>query len=101
MDARLNPKDLQEYLQPLIKELAEDLALWEREELAMAIYEYMFSSGPDDMGWTDLVAHSIDTAENRPIGLPPRRLPITKQDMEQTKVQTMLYQGVIEPCQSS
>ncbi len=53
------------------------------------------------MGRTDLVTHSIDTGEHHPIRLPPRRLPITKQDVEQAEVQKMLDHGVIEPCQSS
>ncbi len=83
--------------------IAEDITPREREELAVAIYEYrdVFSSGPADMGRTDLVTHSIDTGEHRPIRLPPRRLPITKQDVEQAEVQKMLDRGVIEPCQSS
>ncbi len=80
LDARLDPKDLSEYLQPLMEWIAEDITPREREELAAAIYEYrdVFSSGPADMGRTDLVTHSIDTGEHRPICLPPRRLPITK-----------------------
>ncbi len=43
MDAWLYPKDLREYLQPLMEGLAEDLAV--------AIYENQdaFSSGPADM----------------------------------------------------
>ncbi len=53
------------------------------------------------MGQTDLVTHSIDTGEHCPIRLPPRRLPITKQDVEQAEVQKMLDRGIIEPCQSS
>ncbi len=103
MDARLNPKDPPEHLQPLMEWIAEDITPQEREELAAAIYKYqdIFSSGPEDMGRTDLVTHSIDTGKNRPICLPPRRLPITKQDVEQAKVQKMLDKGVIEPCQSS
>ena len=50
-------------------DLADDLTLREREELAAAIYEYrdVFSSGPADMGQTDLVTHTIDTGEHRPI----------------------------------
>ena len=43
----------------------------------------------------------IDTGENRPIRLPPRRLPITKQDVEQDEAQKMLDRGVIESCQGS
>ena len=52
LDARLNPKDLPEHLQPLMEWIAEDITPREREELAVAIYEYrdVFSSGPADMG---------------------------------------------------
>ncbi len=77
MDARLHPKDLPEYLQPLMEWIAEDITLRECKEMAAAIYEYrdVFSTGPEDMGRTNLVTHSIDTGENRPICLPPRRLP--------------------------
>ncbi len=102
-DVRMNLKDLPEHLQPLMEWVAEDLTVREREELAGAIYEYkdVFSSGPNDMGQTDLVTHTIDTGENRLIRLPLRRLPITKHDVEQAEVQKMLDRGVIEPCQSS
>ncbi len=43
----------------------------------------------------------IDTGKHRPIRLPPRRLPITKEEVECAEVQKMLDRGVIEPCQSS
>ena len=61
-------------------------------ELAAAIYEYrnIFSSGPYDMEQTDLVTHTIDTGEHRPIRLRPRGLPITKQYVEKAEVQKML-----------
>ena len=36
----MNLKKLPEHLQPLMEDLAEDLTLKEREELAAAIYEY-------------------------------------------------------------
>ncbi len=72
-----------------MEDLAGDLTVREREELAVAIYAYrdVFSSGLDDMECTDLVTHSIDTGEHRPIRLPPRRLPITKQEVEKAEVQ--------------
>ncbi len=99
----MNPIDLPEYLQPLMEGVADDLTLRQREELAAAIYGYrdVFSSGPTDMGRTGLVKHTIDTGDQRPIWLPPRRLPITKQEIEKEEVQKMLGRGVIEPCQSS
>ncbi len=101
---RMDPDKLPEHLKPLMQiDLSKDITIREREEVAAAIYEYqdVFSSGPDDIGCTDLVTHSIDTGEHRPIRVPPRRLPITKQDVEKAEVQKMLDKGVIEPCQSS
>ncbi len=97
---RMDPADLPEYLQPLMEGVSEDLTLRQREELAAAIYEHrdVFSSGPTDMGRTGLVKHAIDTGDQRPVRLPPRRIPIAKQKEE---VQKMLDRGVIEPCQSS
>ncbi len=83
MDVRLDPKELLEYLQPLMEWIAEDITTRERGELAAAIYD------------------TIDTGENCPIRPPPRRLPITKQDVEQVEVQNMFDRGTIEPCQNS
>ncbi len=73
-DACLDPKDLPEHIQPLMKDLAEDLTLREHEELGAAIYEYrdVFSSGSDDKGPSELVTHTIDTGEHRTIRLPLR-----------------------------
>ena len=72
------------------------LSMHEHKELVVAIYENkdMFSSGPADMWQPDLLTHSIDMVEHRPICLPPRWLPIAKQDVEKAE-------GVIKPCQSS
>ncbi len=81
MTHTLDPKDLPEQLQPLMEWISEDITAREREELAAAIYEYrdVFSSAPEDIGQTDLVTHTIDTGEHRPICLPHKRLAITKQ----------------------
>ena len=73
-DARMDPKDLPEHMQPLMEWISEDITARECEELAAAIYEYrdVFSSGTEDMGQTDLFTHTIDTREHHPIRLPPK-----------------------------
>ncbi len=83
--------------------IAKDISMRECEELAVAIFEYRdaLSSGSGNMGQTDLATLTIDTEEYRPLRLSPRRLPITKQDVEKAEAQKMLDRGVIEPCQSS
>ncbi len=87
VDIRMDPADLPEYLQPLMEGVSEDLTMRLREELAAAIYEHrdVFSSGPTDMGRTGLVKHTIDTGDQRPVRLPPRRLPIAKQEIERER----------------
>lgn len=60
----------------------------------------VLSSGPDDLGQTDLVTYTIDTGDTRPIDMPPCRLPITKQMAEKPEIQNMLHREVIEPSTS-
>ncbi len=88
----MNPTDLTEYLQPLMEGVADDLTLCQTEELAAVMYEYrdVFSNGPTDIVRTGLVNRTIDTGDQRPIHLPPRRLPIAKQEIEQEEMQKML-----------
>ncbi len=91
----MDPEDMPEYLQPLMEGVADNLTLRQWEELAATIYEFrdVFSSGPTDMGRTGLVKHKIDTGDQRPIQLPPRRLTIAKQEIEQEEVQQLLDRG--------
>ncbi len=102
-DACVDTKDVPEHLQALMEWIAEDISTRKCEDLAAAIYEYrdVLSSGQEDVGQTDLLIHTIDTGEHRPICLPPRQFPITQQDGEKAEIQKMFYQGVIKPCQSS
>ncbi len=74
--AHMDPKDIPEYLQTLTEGLAEDLPLQERQELAVAIYEYKYvlSSGPTDMGRTDWHWWAL-----------PIRLPLKQTTNHQTK----------------
>ena len=63
-------------------------------------YAHVFSSGPQDMGRTDLIKHKIDTQGAAPIRQPPRRLPLARREEAQQAVADMLNQGVIEPSTS-
>ena len=63
-------------------------------------YAHVFSSGPRDMGRTDLIKHKIDTQGAAPIRQPPRRLPLARREEAQEAVADMLSQGVIEPSAS-
>jgi hypothetical protein len=101
--SRVATDALPEHLKPLMTGLADDLTEDQRSQIAGLILEYqdIFSSGPDDMGHTDLVQHQIDTGDARPIRLPPRRIPIAKQQIETDEIKRMLDRGVIQPSASA
>jgi hypothetical protein len=96
-------QDLPPHLQTLMVGLADDLTDDQRQQIAGALLDYqdVFSSGPDDMGHTDLVQHQIDTGDTRPIRTPPRRIPIAKQKIETDEIKRMLDRGVIQPSASA
>ena len=91
-----------DHVAPLMNDLATDITQAQRTELQETLLEYqdVFSSGPEDVGLTDMVEHTIDTGDSRPIRLPPRRLPISKQQCEADEISKMLQKGVIEPSSS-
>jgi len=55
----------------------------------------VFSKSEDDIGLTNLVEHSIDTGDARPIKQPPRRVPLAFADKEREMIQQMERQGII------
>jgi len=60
----------------------------------------VFSQGEWDLGWTDLVAHKIDTGDHPPIRQQLRRYPPSHLQAIDEHLETMLGQGVIEPASS-
>ena len=57
----------------------------------------VFSTGENDLGLTDIVAHHIDTGDSRPFRQQLRRFPPAHVTAISEHVQSMLEQGVIEP----
>ena len=60
----------------------------------------VFSSGDDDLGQTNLVEHTINTGDSRPVKVPPRRIPIHKRQEAEETIGKLKRQGLIEPSQS-
>ena len=56
----------------------------------------MFSKGDLDLGRTDLVRHSINTGDHRPIKQPYRRLPMWQLQEAEKQIGDMLEKEVIE-----
>jgi len=74
----------------------------EHREVPHLLCEFadIFSTGPHDLGCTDLVKHRINTGEAPPIRQPLRRFPLLKREEAERVVQEMHGQGVIEPSAS-
>jgi hypothetical protein len=74
----------------------------DRRRLLELLKEYSgaFSQGENDLGRTDVVTHTIDTADGRPIRQALRRHPPLHQEAISQHVRGMLEQGVIEPTRS-
>ena len=57
----------------------------------------VLSKGPDDLGITNLVEHTINVGGELPSRQPPRKVPLKMRDEVGTAIEDMKYQGVIEP----
>ena len=73
-----------------------------REELKNVLRRHskVFSKGEWDLGWTNLVTHTIDTADAKPFRQPMRRYPPIHLKAIDQHLSDMLEQGVIEPAAS-
>jgi len=56
--------------------------------------------GQNDLCWTDIVTHAIDTGDSKPVRHLLRRHPSAHKDAIQKNVSDMSGQGVIEPAKS-
>ena len=59
-----------------------------------------FSTGDNDLGRTQYTMHQIDTGEERPVKLPPRRVPLHLQHEVSEQVKKMLDNDIIQPSRS-
>ena len=66
----------------------------------MCQYADVFALDSSELGSTDIVTHTIDTADHPPIHQQARRTPFALRDQIDEIVRGMLEQGVIEPSQS-
>lgn len=93
---------LPEHLQPLIQNSSDRLNTTEKDKLVVLISQYqdIFMQPGGQLGQTHTVEHEIDTAENKPIKLPPRRVPIFKRQVVDQELDKMLEQRIVEPSDS-
>ena len=69
---------LPEHLQGMLDRSIKELNTAQSSQVRQVIWRYqmVFSSGANDLGRTDVIKHRIDTGDNKPVKLPPRRIPI-------------------------
>lgn len=63
-------------------------------------HQNVFAKSKYDLGHTTIVRHEIFTGDHPPIKQAPRRMPLTKREVVQKEVQSMLQNGIIEPSTS-
>ena len=93
---------LPEHLQGLLDRSIGELTTDQTSQVRQVIWRYqtVFSSGPSDLGRTDVIKHRIDTGDNRPVKLPPRKIPVHLQDAVFKEIDRLLDLKVIRPSSS-
>ncbi|CAC5394892.1 unnamed protein product [Mytilus coruscus] len=91
-----------EHLLALTENVSDNLTFSQRSDLGKVISEYAdFFVGPDrKLGRTDLIERSILTETDRPVKVPPRRLPISQREVAAAEKDKMLKNDIIEPSHS-
>lgn len=94
--------EVPDHLKPLIENASENLTESERGELKNLIVEFgdIFKEPEGPLGQTDLVLHEIDTGGEKPVKLPPRRLPQKQKEIIDKELDKMLKDNIIEPSDS-
>lgn len=94
--------EVPDHLKPLIENASENLTESERGELKNLIVEFgdIFKEPEGPLGQTDLVLHEIDTGGEKPVKLPPRRLPQRQKEIIDKELDKMLRDNIIEPSES-
>jgi len=89
-------------LEEIISRVDEEVSTEDRQRLRKLLHEYSstFSRGENDLGRTEVVTHSIDIGDSKPVRQPLRRHPPAHQQAIREHVASMLQQGVIEPSKS-
>ena len=104
-DSNVSSDTVNEQEKSRISELFETLKIDESNLMADEVallrelvieYSDIFALDSMELGTTDLVTHSIDTGDSRPIHQPLRRIPFALQRTVEEMVQKMMAQGVIQ-----
>ena len=92
------------HVQSVFDDAAKGLSRSEQFRLAALLRAFsdVFSTGPDDIGRTDLVEHEIILKEgaNQPLKQPSRRMGREKQESAEQQIKDNCQRGLAEPSNS-
>ncbi|XP_062600936.1 uncharacterized protein LOC134262558 [Saccostrea cucullata] len=76
-----------------------DLGETERKSITQVLDKYrkVFAFSDNELGKTDLVEHSIDTGDSKPIHLRPYRIPHSQRMLLESQIETMCANGIVRP----
>ena len=95
-------QEVPEHLQSLIQNASEKLKPDERQKLMLLINQYqdIFMEPKGELGQTDIFEHEINTGNQPPIKIPPRRIPVFRREIVDQELDKMIKQGTVEPSNS-
>ena len=89
-------------MQIILDRMDDALTNKQKRQVKAFLHEYqdVFANPGGKLGCTDLMEHTIDTGDAKPIKQRPRRVPLSQREIESQEVDKMLEEGVIEPSDS-
>ena len=102
MEATGSNLELQTAIEEMVAQTSSDLSELQRSQVRSLLWKFkdVLSLNDYDIGFTDLVSHSIDTGDHPPVREPLRQHPRAYMEELDAHVDRMLQQGIIEPCSS-
>ncbi len=95
------PSEIPTHLQELYSKTVEEGQLNNKtaDDLKQLLikHSHVFARDDNDLGFTHIVEHDINTGDSPAIRQPPRRIPMSQQEDCDKEIQSMLKKGIIEP----
>ena len=94
--------ELPEHMQAVFDNNSNELTESQKIQFKNLLFKYQesFSQSSTDIGRTELIEHTIDTGQARPVKQRPRRIPLSKIQEAEAEIEKMAAQGIIEPSTS-
>ena len=91
-ESKISDDRVPEHLDNVIKDLETKLNPEQLKEAKAFLLKYQncFPKSKTDLGFTDVITHSINTGDKSPIKQAPRRIPLTKKDAAYAEIHKMI-----------